>query len=288
MTANKVCRGLTSIIVTTYNWPDALRRVLLELDRQGSDAFEVVVADDGSARQTADMIAGLRDRVGYRLKHVWHEDKGFRVARVRNLAVLESEGDYLIFLDGDCIPLKHFVEGHRWLAEPGWWVRGTRANLGKEFTERVLREDLDVTEWRLVRWALAHIRGESARTMPFLRVKTQRFRKRSPRKWDAARSCNLGIWREDYMRVDGFDEAYVGWGREDTDILVRLVNSGVYRKEGRLLIPVVHLWHPFESKSAKEKNDRLLNEAIETGSTRARRGISSHLSKQPASQADGA
>jgi GT2 family glycosyltransferase len=92
-----------------------------------------------------------------------------------------------------------------------------------------------------------------------------------------ARGCNLGIRRDDYMRVDGFDEAYVGWGREDTDILVRLVNLGVYRKEGRYLVPVVHLWHPLASQSNQRTNDALLNEAVQSGSTRARVGISSHL-----------
>jgi glycosyltransferase involved in cell wall biosynthesis len=258
MTAHKVSSGLTSIIVATYNRPDALRRVLLELDRQSVDAFEVVVADDGSSGETADTIAGLRDRVGYRLKHAWQEDEGFRLARIRNLAVLESEGDYLIFLDGDCIPLKGFAEDHRWLAEPGWWVRGTRVDLRKEFTERLLREELTVTEWPFVRWALAYIRGESARTAPFIRLGTQRFRKRSPRKVMAARGCNLGIWRDDYMRVDGFG-----------------------RKEGRYLVPVVHLWHPLASQSSQGTNDGLLNEAIRSGSTRARLGISSHDDNRP-------
>ena len=288
MTTHKVSRDLTSIIVTTYDRPDALRRVLLELDRQSSDAFEVVVADDGSSRETADTIAGLRDRVRYRLKHVWQENRGFRAARIRNLAVLESEGDYLIFLDGDCIPLKHFVEDHRWLAEPGWWVRGTRVSLRREFSERVLREGLNVADWPLARWAVAKVRGEAGGPAPLVRFRTQAFRKRSPTRWQGARGCNIAVWRDDYWRVDDFDESYAGWGREDSDLVIRLINSGVYPKEGRFLVPVLHLWHPLESRSKWETNDALLNEAIETGSTRARRGISSHFSKQPASQADGA
>jgi len=277
--------GLTSVIVPTYNRPDALRRVLLELDRQTTDAFEVVVADDGSSGETADTIADLGNRVGYRLKHVWHEDEGYKLARIRNLAVLESEGDYLIFLDGDCLPLKDFVAGHLRLAEPGWWVRGTRVNLEKEFTQRVLRENLPVTEWPFVRWVIAYSRGEAARTIPLIRLGTQRFRKRSPRKWLGARGCNLGIWRADYMRVDGSDESYaLGWGHEDSDLLIRLINSGVYRKEGRFLVPVLHLWHPFESRSAA--NRELLRELMEKGGTRARVGISCHLRQEPAGRGD--
>lgn len=278
MTGHSVSSGLTSIIVTTYNRPDALRRVLLDLDRQGSAAFEVVVADDGSTGETADMLAGLKDRVGYRLKHAWHEHEGFRAARIRNLAVLMAEGDYLIFLDGDCIPLKGFVEGHRWLAEPGWWVRGTRVALRREFTERVLREELIVTDWPLVRWVLASVQGDAGGPVPLARFRVQAFRRRRPGRWQGARTCNLAVWREDFLRVDGFDESYVGWGREDSDLVIRLINAGVRRKEGRHAVPVVHLWHPSNVPSSLKSNDALLREVLEEGAVRARIGISSHSS----------
>jgi glycosyltransferase involved in cell wall biosynthesis len=279
MTAHNVSSGLTSIIVTTYNRPDALRRVLLDLDRQGSDAFEVVVADDGSTRETADTIADLRNRVGYPLKHAWQEDEGFRVARARNLAVLESEGDYLVFLDGDCIPLKGFVEGHLWLAEPGWWVRGTRVALRREFTERVLRDELNVSDWPLARWAVASLQGNAGGPGPLARFRIQAFRKRRPRRWQGAMTCNLAMWRDDFMRVDGFDESYIGGWREDSDLVIRLINTGVHRKEGRHAMPVVHLWHPAGTGYSREFNDALLRETIDRGAVRARVGISSHLMK---------
>ncbi len=280
MTTNKVSTGLTSVILATYNRPDALRRVLLDLDRQSIDAFEVVVADDGSSRDTADMIARLTGQVGYRLKHVWQEDKGFQLARIRNLAVLESEGDYLIFLDGDCIPLRDFVEAHRRLAEPGWWVRGTRVSLRREFTDRVLRENLVVADWPLLRWAVASLQGYVGGPAPLARFRTQAFRKRRPKRWEGARGCNIAAWREDFMRVDGFDESYTGWGREDSDFVVRLINAGVYRKEGRHAVPVLHLWHPSASQSSKASNDARLNEVLEQGAVRARLGISTHLAKE--------
>jgi glycosyltransferase involved in cell wall biosynthesis len=284
MTIDQVSSGLTSIIVTTYNRPDALRRVLLDLDRQSSDAFEVVVADDGSTRETADTVADLKDRVGYRLKHVWQEDEGFRVARARNLAVLESEGDYVIFLDGDCIPLKGFVEGHLWLAEPGWWVRGTRVSLRREFTDRVIREELVVTDWPLLRWAVASVQGDAGGPVPLARFRTQAFRKRRPKRWQGARTCNISMWRDDFMRVDGFDESYTGWGREDSDLVIRLINAGVHRKEGRHAVPVVHLWHASYPRSSSESNEALLTETLDQVVVRARLGISSHLSKELANQ----
>ena len=286
MTAHNVSSGLTSIIVATYNRPDALRFVLLELDRQSSDAFEVLVADDGSSRETAEMIAGLRDRVGYRLKHVWQEDEGFRLARIRNLAVLEAEGDYLVFLDGDCIPLRDFVAAHRWLAETGWWVRGTRVALRRDFTDRVLSEELAVADWPLPRWVVASLRGNVGGPAPLARFRIQAFRKRRPRRWQGARGCNIAVWRDDYLRVDGSDESYAGWGREDSDLVIRLINAGVYRKEGRHAVPVLHLWHPSASQSSLESNDALLSQTIDRGAVRARVGLSSHLSNKPANQDD--
>jgi glycosyltransferase involved in cell wall biosynthesis len=274
---------LASVIVVTYNRPDAMRRVLLDLDRQTIDAFEVVVADDGSTEETADTIESLRSQVGYTLKHARQEDEGFRQGRAQNLAVLQSEGDYLIFLDGDCLPLNDFIEAHRWLSEEGWWVRGTRVDLTERFTAQVLAEDLSITGWPLWRWGLAWIGGRVGRVIPFFRVGTQAFRKRSPRKWLGARGCNLGMWREDFMRVDGFDESYTGWGRQDSDLVLRLINSGVGRKEGRYAMPVLHLWHKLAATTTLERNEELLTEVIERGATRARLGISRHMSGPSAS-----
>jgi glycosyltransferase involved in cell wall biosynthesis len=269
---------IASVIVATYNRPDALERVLLDLDRQTVGDFEVVVADDGSGAETVETIDSLKSRVGYRLEHAWQEDRGFRAARARNLAVGKSQGEYLIFLDGDCLPAPDFVEGHRWLAERSRWVRGNRVNLTEEFTERVLAEELPVADWPLWRWVLARLRGEAVRTTPLLRLRTRVLRKSNPRKWRGARSCNFGCWRQDFMRVDGFDEAYTGWGREDSDLAIRLINAGVYRKDGRYVVPVLHLWHPSEDGSAWDENDALLNQVLESGASRARLGISQHLS----------
>ncbi len=276
--------AFASVIVSTYNRPDALRLVLLGLDEQDIDAFEVVVADDGSTKETAEIIERLRGRVRYRLKHAWQEDRGFRAARARNLGVLQAEGDYLIFLDGDCVPLRDFVRGHRWLSGRGWWVPGHRVELGAGLTEQVLTQGLPVTRWPLWRWAIAKYRGQADRTVAALRLRTQVFRKRRPHKWKGAKTCNLGIWRDDFMRVDGMDESYVGYGREDSDLVIRLINAGVYRKEGRCATPILHLWHPDQDRSAWGANDALLSEALESGVTRARRGISQHMSNEPAGQ----
>ncbi len=274
-----------SVIVPTYNWPEALRRVLLELDRQTTDAFEVVVGDDGSAEETRETIETLKGQVGYTLKHAWQPDEGYRAARARNNAVLQAEGDYLIFLDGDCLPLRAFVEAHRWLSEEGWWVRGTRVNLRERLTARVLAEDIPIAEWPLWRWVIAGMRNEAARITPRFVFRTRAFRKTRPRKWLGARTCNMGVWRDDFMRVDGLDESFVSYGDEDHHLVARLINAGVLRKDGGHGVPpVLHLWHPESHKSSFEGRSSMLSDVIERGTVRARSGISQHMPSGPASE----
>src|SRR4051812_16734345 len=130
--------GLISVVVSTYNWPEALTAVLDGLANQTDKNFEVIVADDGSDRRTADVIKAAR--VGP--VHVWHEHRGFRLAQIRNQAILASKGEYVIFLDGDCIPRRNFVAMHRRLAEPGCAVQGDRILVRKKLTQRILTKKL--------------------------------------------------------------------------------------------------------------------------------------------------
>ena len=117
--------ALISVIVTTYRREDALAAVLRSLSRQTDRDFEVVVADDGSGPETAALVGVWKTKLGRPLAHIWHEDREFRAAEIRNRAILASQGDYCIFLDGDCIVRPNFVAVHRRLAEPGWFVTGT-------------------------------------------------------------------------------------------------------------------------------------------------------------------
>ena len=132
--------ALISVIVSTYNREDALEAVLRSLAHQTDRDFEVVVADDGSKPATAELVQAWKAKFGHPLVHVWHEDRGFRAAEIRNRAILASHGAYVIFLDGDCITRPDFVATHRRLAEPGWFVTGNRVLLSPELTTKVLRD----------------------------------------------------------------------------------------------------------------------------------------------------
>ena len=269
-----------SVIVSTYNRPDALRMILLAFEDQTDRDFEVVIAADGSTDETRRVIDEARRFARYPLKHVWQEDRGWRISRAHNLAALQATGDYYIFVDGDCLPVPRFVADHRWLAEPGWWVRGTRAYLSRELTAKALANQVKIWRWPLARWLAIRSNRQVRDPLPLVRLRVGLFRKRQPRKWEGAITGNLGVWAEDYHRIDGSDEIYKGWGRDDSDLVVRLIRAGVYRKEGRFAAPVIHLWHPESDRSRLNENERLLQETLQADRITARVGLSSHGSGQ--------
>jgi len=265
---------LISLIVTTFDRPDALDAVLRSLARQSDRGFEVVIADDGSGPATAALVEQWKPKLGVPLSRVWHEQRGFRAAEIRNRALRASRGDYCVFLDGDCLARPDFVAVHRSLAERGWFVTGNRALMTQTLTEAALRRHLDVEQWRVTDWIGQRFKGGLNRLAPVLRLPLGPLRKMRPQAWKGARSCNLAVWRSDLDRVDGFDASFSGWGKEDSDLLVRLLHAGVRRKDGVYATGVLHLWHPDADRSQLLTNEQKLEAVIKNGSVRAERGIS--------------
>ncbi len=276
---------LISVIVTTYNRADALAAVLRSLARQTDQEFEVVVADDGSTAATAELVEACKAKIGHRLAHVWHEDRGFRAAEIRNRAILASRGSYVVFLDGDCIVRPDFVATHRRLAEPGWFVTGNRILLSPELTAKVLRETLSPETWSFAAWIAQRLGGGINRLAALLRLPLGPLRRLRRRAWRGARSANLAVWRSDLARVDGFDAAYSGWGKEDSDIIVRLLRAGVKRKDGVFATGVLHLWHADADRARLPENERKLTDIIAGDAIRAQRGLSTMQAAAPAANA---
>jgi glycosyltransferase involved in cell wall biosynthesis len=272
---------LISIIVTTYNREDALAAVLRSLAAQDDQDFEVLVADDGSGPETAATVVAWKARVGHRLDHVWQEDRGFRAAEIRNRAILAARGAYVIFLDGDCIARPDFIASHRRLAEPGCFVTGNRVLLSASLTDKVLREQLEPERWTLARWISERLRGGVNRLSAILHLPLGPLRRLRRNAWEGARSCNLAVWRIDLDRIDGFDADYHGWGKEDSDIVVRLLRAGVRRKDGMFATGVLHLWHPHEDRAGLAENERRLSDIMRADRVRAGCGLSAI--KNPAS-----
>jgi glycosyltransferase involved in cell wall biosynthesis len=266
---------LISIIVTTYNREDALDAVLRSLARQKDAAFEIIVADDGSGPATARLIESWKGKIGCRLEHVWHADRGFRAAEIRNQAILAAYGAYCIFLDGDCIVRPDFVASHRRLAEHGWFVTGNRVLLSPKLTAKVLQEKLAPELWTIARWLGERWHNGINRLSAILYLPLGPLRRIRQGIWKDARSCNLAIWRSDLDRIDGFDADYTGWGKEDSDVIIRLLHARVRRKEGLFSTGVIHLWHPEADRSQLSENEHKLAEIAAGDRIRAKRGLSS-------------
>jgi glycosyltransferase involved in cell wall biosynthesis len=272
---------LISVVVATFNREDALDAVLRSLASQEDRDFEVIVADDGSGPATRALVQSWVPTLGSRLIHIWHQDRGFRLAEIRNRAILRCSGTVCVFIDGDCVVRPNFVAVHRRLAEPGWFVAGNRVLLGRHLTERILGEQLRPEHWPPAAWIAARRRGDINRLLPLVTLPLGPLRKLDGRNWRRARGTNLAIRREDLLRVNGFDAAYSGWGREDSDIAVRLIRSRVLCKDGRFASGVLHLWHPENDRSQMLRNDQRLEAVISSARIAATAGLSDLTAAPP-------
>ena len=266
---------LFSIIVSTYDRPDALDACLRALGGQTDLDFEIVVADDGSGPQTARLIESWTSRLPVAIKHVWQQHDGFRAAEIRNRGIRASAGSQCIFLDGDCLARPDFVATHRSFAEPGWFVAGNRILLSRKLTEAVLAGGLPAETWDFSKLVRERLSGGVNRLLPAIRAPLGPLRKLYPGAWEGAKTCNLAVARSDLDRIDGFDTSYVGWGLEDSDLIVRLFHAGVRRKDGRFATGVLHLWHPQFDRTGLPDNQQRLDQVLASNRIAAKQGLSS-------------
>jgi len=281
---NSLCFGkrrklmLITLIVTTYNSHKKLKKVIESLTIQSDSEFEIIIADDGSSEKNFDNTKKFIKKFkkilhNPEIKYVWHEDKGFRAAKIRNKAIKKSNGDYIIFLDGDCVPNKEFISFHRKLAEKNFFCRGNRVKISRKLSQDFLDGSVDITDLTITKLIKYRLTGNINRLLPLIRLKSSFFRKTKKMKWQGAKTCNLAVWKDDLLKINGFDESFIGWGREDSDLVVRLINNGVKRKEGTFATGVYHLWHKLNSRDNFSKNDKLLNQAIELKKIKAIKGL---------------
>jgi len=267
----------TAVIVTTYNRPDALAATLAGYLAQSDRDFELLIADDGSRDETRLLIESEAARAPFPLHHVWQDDLGFRPGAARNRAAARTHADYLIFADGDCIPTRDFVRRHKSLAEKNCFLSGNRVLLSETFTQVVLAARVPVHQWHAARWLRAWLTRDVNRLLPLLKLPDSPLRQRAPRQWEGVKTCNLSLWRADFLHVNGFDESYSGWGLEDSDLAIRLIHAGIRHKSARFAAPVFHLWHRENDRSRLAENQKLLDELIASRRTEARAGIRQYL-----------
>jgi len=256
-----------SVIVTTYNRPDALGKVLDALRDQSRPPDEVIVADDGSGPDTEVEISGRISGSPFLLHHVWQEDMGFRAAHIRNMAIRKASGDYIVLLDGDCIPSRRFLEDHLALAGAGFFIQGKRVLVSRRLSPGFFYGDANSLP-RLFRYLLS---GDISNSHHLIRMPM--FPASLSRRMKGIKSCNMGLFRKDLIAVNGFNQDFVGWGREDSELAVRLYRYGLKRKEHPFMCACFHLWHVENDREKLETNDELLRETIESNEYFCSNGI---------------
>jgi len=263
----------TSFVVLTYNRPGALLQVLKSLARQCHSGHEIVIADDGSSPSAVDEMVKSLPAFSCPVRHIWHPDTGFTASRARNLGAINSAGNYLVFLDGDCIPGPRFVQGHQALAAPGCFVNGNRVLLGEMLTGRVLGGEVDILNASWSQWLSWRLRGQVNKLTHWLHWQNAPRRRGKKFQWRKIRSCNFAVWRADFLAVNGFDETFEGWGHEDADLVLRLHNAGLHRVNGFFCTEVYHLWHSQNSRVGEDINRVRVVSRVQTGLVRASKGV---------------
>jgi glycosyltransferase involved in cell wall biosynthesis len=256
-----------SLIISAYNQRAALERIFRALSLQKNSPDEILVADDGSGDGTTELVESWKTKTSAPVQHLWHPDRGFLKTTILNRAVAAATGDYLVFLDGDCVPHSKFIRDHRALAERGFWVQGRRCFVREPFVAEFVPGKTSVLQWAL--------RGRIARPVKSIRLPFPIIhRDRGQR---GILGCNMAYWRDDVIAVNGFDESYQGRGMgADSDLGSRVYNLGRRRKfvYGRAL--VYHLDHPIASRPHFDANKARLDEVLRSGKTRCEKGLNQH------------
>ncbi|MFC7524890.1 glycosyltransferase family 2 protein [Parapedobacter sp. GCM10030251] len=241
-----------TLLISTYNWPEALDLVLRSTVRQSRQPDEVVIADDGSDERTAELIGNYAGRLP--IKHVWHEDKGFRKSIILNKAVREVSSSYIIEIDGDIILHRHFIKDHLKAAERGFFVQGSRAMIGERKSKQILEsKQLDF-------YALSpgmHTRFNAIR-FPLL----SGLFKTNPQSSHNVKGCNLAFWLDDYKKINGYYNGFEGWGWEDYEFAERLINAGIMKKRLKWAAVGYHIFHPLSSRGNFEPNELIYRETV--------------------------
>ena len=259
----------TCLIVTTYNWPEALHLTLASVARQKLPPDEIVVADDGSGPATRAVVDGWR-AAGLPLEHVWQEDQGFRLARSRNRAIAATGAEYILLVDGDMILHPHFVADHARCARPDCFIQGARPQLSAATTTRLLRGDGTANVGPLTP-------GLRRRTYALRSQLLSRVFSSTKDTLGGVQGCNQSFWRSHAIRVNGYDERFTAWGPEDREFVARLLHLGVRRRYVRHMAIAFHLHHVSRAPRTPNPFDRLLHETLAQRATWTEQGLAAHL-----------
>lgn len=261
-----------SLIITTYNWKEALEMVLLSALNQTILPSEIIIADDGSRDDTKELIQHIAQTSPVPIIHSWQEDEGFRASRSRNLAIAKASGEYIIASDGDSILDPHFVEDHLHHAQENTYVQGSRVLLSPEFTKTILSSKKFIKppfKSKLYSNKLNAIRNILLSNL-IASMKSQKLK--------GIRSCNFSLFNKDILKVNGFNENFTSWGQEDSEFVQRLYHAGIQRKNAKFSAIQYHLYHKEGNSNAG--NMGLLLQTIQSKLIYCDKGLDQHVDKE--------
>lgn len=255
----------TTLLISTYNWSEALDLVLKSVLSQSVFPDEVIIADDGSKEDTAKLIESYQRSFPIPLFHEWHEDMGFRKTIILNKSIKKAKGDYIVQIDGDIILHKDFIKDHIHHSAKGYFIKGSRGRLSEKKSKEILRSKrIEIFSWQ------AGVKSRiNATRLPLLSPLFYA----NDRNTRNVKGCNFAVWKGDLMSVNGYNNDLTGWGHEDIELPARLVNFGIKRRQLKMTAVCYHIYHNIVDRNNEDKNLRVYEEVIEKKIIRCINGI---------------
>ncbi len=265
----------TGVILTTYNQPQWLQKVLWGFEMQTHKDFELIIADDGSAEETKEVIDEFSENSSLEIKHIWHPDKGFQKCTILNKAIISCKSDYLIFTDGDCIPRKDFVEAHLKRAREGRFLSGGYLKLSMEVSKTISREDIVEQRPFHAKWLRKNGQPFSHKLIKLVKnpyaAGLLNFITPTRPTWNGH---NVSGWKKDILAVNGYNEDMT-YGGLDRELGERLMNYGLNGKQIRYFAVCLHLDHPrpYKTRESMDRNKAIRQKVRRKKITRISNGI---------------
>ena len=261
-----------SLLISTYNWPEALNTCLRSAINQSEVPDEIIITDDGSKKETRTLIENYQKKTDIPIIHEWQENNGFRLARVRNLGIARAKYPYLVIIDGDLVLHKHYIKDQKRNARFNFFIQGTRVITPPEMKDQILKDE--TFQFSLF---AKNIKNRKNLIHSNFLSEIASYNTKSMTSIRGIRGCNMSFWKQDLITVNGFNENFEGWGREDTELVARLFNAGMGRRNVKFNCLTAHIYHNERNKENVGKNHKLYLEAEKNKTITCDKGLDQHL-----------
>jgi glycosyltransferase involved in cell wall biosynthesis len=262
-----------SLIICTFDWPEALEHVLKSITYQSVLPDEIIIADDGSDNTTFKLIEDFKKNADLKVIHSWQKNLGCRIPHSRNRAIAKSKYDYIIMIDGDTILHKDFIKDHLRIAKKGFYTQGSRVLLQSNFTKNIFKSNF------FSKPSFFSKNSKNKLNMLRFTLLSDIIGKFKDQDVKRVRGCNFSIYKEDIYKVNGFNEEITTWGREDSEFVQRLFNAGIYKQHLKFSGIQYHLFHEervLNSKDIADANNHILEYAIQKNLIRCNKGLNNY------------